>query len=92
MYQAKLNGKAGHALFVATLREDARFHDELVRGVQQWLADNTLDVHYQPIVDPRTGRVVTVEALVRIPGADGRLVDASACGRSASRRPSLTSR
>ncbi len=78
MYQAKLNGKAGHALFVPTLREDARARDELVRGVRQSLADNTLEVHYQPIVDPRTSRVTGVEALVRIPGPDGRLLDTAA--------------
>ncbi|HEX4429829.1 MAG TPA: EAL domain-containing protein [Frankiaceae bacterium] len=78
MYQAKLNGKAGHALFVPTLREDARSRDALVRNVRQSLADNTLDVHYQPIVDPRTSRVTGVEALVRIPGPDGRLLDTAA--------------
>ncbi|HEX4019483.1 MAG TPA: EAL domain-containing protein [Frankiaceae bacterium] len=78
MYQAKLNGKAGHALFVPTLREDARSRDELVRNVRQSLADNTLDVYYQPIVDPRTSRVAGVEALVRIPGPDGRLLDTAA--------------
>lgn len=78
MYQAKLNGKAGHALFVPTLREDARSRDELVRGVRQSLADNTLEVYYQPIVDPRTSRVTGVEALVRIPGPDGRLLDTAA--------------
>ncbi len=78
MYHAKLNGKAGHAVFVPTLREDARSRDELVRNVRQSLADNTLDVHYQPIVEPRTGRVTAVEALVRIPGPDGRLLDAAA--------------
>jgi diguanylate cyclase (GGDEF)-like protein/PAS domain S-box-containing protein len=78
MFQAKLNGKAGYAVFVPTLREDARSRDELVRNVRQSLADNTLDVHYQPIVEPGSGRVVAVEALVRIPGPDGRLLDTAA--------------
>jgi diguanylate cyclase (GGDEF)-like protein/PAS domain S-box-containing protein len=78
MFQAKLNGKAGYAVFVSTLREDARTRDELVRSVRQSLADNTLDVHYQPIVEPGTGRVVAVEALVRIPGPGGRLLDTAA--------------
>ena len=78
MFQAKLNGKAGYAVFVPTLREDARSRDALVRNVRQSLADNTLDVHYQPIVEPGSGRVVAVEALVRIPGPDGRLLDTAA--------------
>jgi diguanylate cyclase (GGDEF)-like protein/PAS domain S-box-containing protein len=78
MFQAKVNGKAGYAVFVPTLREDARSRDALVRNVRQSLADNTLDVHYQPIVEPGSGRVVAVEALVRIPGPDGRLLDTAA--------------
>jgi diguanylate cyclase (GGDEF)-like protein/PAS domain S-box-containing protein len=78
MYQAKLQGKAGYAVFVPELREDARSRDELVRNVRQSLADNTLDVHYQPIVEPGTGRVTGVEALVRIPGPDGRILDTAA--------------
>ena len=78
MYRAKLNGKDGHALFEPTLREDARTRDSLVRLIRQSLADNTLDVHYQPIVDPTSGRVAEVEALLRIPGADGHFLDTAA--------------
>ena len=78
MYRAKLNGKDGHALFEPTLRENARTRDSLVRLIRQSLADNTLDVHYQPIVDPASGRVAEVEALLRIPGADGRFLDTAA--------------
>ncbi len=83
MYQAKLNGRDGYALFVPALREDACSRDALVRHLRRSLADNTLSVHYQLIVDPVTGKVTEVEALLRIPGENGRLLDTAAAVRVA---------
>lgn len=37
------------------------------RRIQRCLRDRALDVHFQPIVDLRDGRVVAVEALSRFP-------------------------
>jgi len=76
MYQAKTAGKNGFAVFRAELREAALQRSLLERHLRRAVADNTIEVHYQPIVQPATGRVVAVEALLRIPDLSGRHLNA----------------
>ncbi|MDX6722058.1 MAG: hypothetical protein QOD73_462, partial [Solirubrobacteraceae bacterium] len=65
MYRVKDTGRGGHALFDDRLRDQvlgrARTEGELRRALER----DELEVHYQPIVDARSGRPVSVEALVR---------------------------
>ena len=64
MYRAKGRG-ARHAVFDASMHERAlaalRLENELRRALER----EEMRVHYQPIVELATGRVVSVEALVR---------------------------
>jgi diguanylate cyclase (GGDEF)-like protein/PAS domain S-box-containing protein len=65
MYHAKNNGRARYALF------DMAMHDKVIETMQlevelrNALENNELRVHYQPIVDIKTGQISGVEALVR---------------------------
>lgn len=64
MYAAKEGGRARHALFdpSMTTKVSERFdiESDLRRGVP-----NEMTVHYQPVVDLVSGRIVACEALVR---------------------------
>jgi diguanylate cyclase (GGDEF)-like protein len=67
--QALANAKAGGGdraqYSTATLQEAAESRQCLARDLPAALADGQLSVHYQPIVDLRTGVVRKAEALVR---------------------------
>ena len=65
LYEAKRQGRNRHVLF------DSRLHDHVVRRVEletallEAIADDQLAVHYQPIVQLGSARIVGVEALAR---------------------------
>jgi diguanylate cyclase (GGDEF)-like protein/PAS domain S-box-containing protein len=65
MYVAKTGGKARHA--VADVATVTRAHRHLVIGqeLRAALSRDELRLHYQPVVDLKTQRVVGVEALLR---------------------------
>jgi diguanylate cyclase (GGDEF)-like protein/PAS domain S-box-containing protein len=74
LYRAKGAGRNRWELYDQAMRTQARQRfsiEALLRGA---LASGDLVVHYQPIVDMRSGRVTSTEALVRIRDDDGRLV------------------
>ena len=52
-------------LFHAGLRDAWRRQSEIGKGLRRALSDGSLALHYQPIVDLRTGAVTAVEALAR---------------------------
>lgn len=65
MYEAKRRGKGQLALFDAGLLNSATRRVQLVQALQRALDDNQLEVWFQPIVNPLTGRVTSMEALLR---------------------------
>jgi diguanylate cyclase (GGDEF)-like protein/PAS domain S-box-containing protein len=75
MYLAKSQGKDGHATFDASLASDVMDRDSIERQIRVALADDTLEVYYQPMVEPGTGRVRAVEALMRVPDGAGQHLD-----------------
>ena len=50
-----------------------RDHDERLAWVTEALSHGRVEVHFQPVVDLRTGRLADVEALARIPTPRGLL-------------------
>ena len=66
MYDVKRHGANGHAFYVATQRPDAATLDDIERHIRRALADDTVEVYYQPIVNPATNKLHSVEALLRI--------------------------
>ena len=73
MYLAKSRGKARLEVFNESMQADAVTQLQRVTDLAGGIAGGDLRLHYQPIVDMRTGRVTGYEALVRWL-RDGKLV------------------
>ena len=65
MYRAKERGKATLEIYEANMQRAVETRLELKVELERAIARDELMVHYQPIVALRTGRMVSVEALVR---------------------------
>ncbi len=65
MYDAKRRGRGNYQFFTAAMTLAAGERLELERGLRRALAENRLELHYQPQVRADDGRVCGVEALVR---------------------------
>ncbi len=76
MYLAKTNGKNCHRIFNAAMRAEALGRDNNERQIRAALASESVAAYYQPIVEPDTGRVRAVEALLRVPDGAGGNLDA----------------
>jgi diguanylate cyclase (GGDEF)-like protein/PAS domain S-box-containing protein len=65
MYAAKRRGKDRFEVFEHGMQEAALARLELTNDLDRALDAGELALHYQPVVDLRDGRIVSVEALVR---------------------------
>ncbi|MFC7052042.1 putative bifunctional diguanylate cyclase/phosphodiesterase [Hansschlegelia quercus] len=65
LYRAKLDGKGLARRFDPELQRQARERQQMEIDLAQALIRNEFEVHYQPLVDPRTLEVKAAEALVR---------------------------
>lgn len=65
LYAVKSLGKGGHAWFESAMEERADQQRALRHDLSTALVRGQLEVHYQPIVDCATGRIVCCEALLR---------------------------
>ncbi len=65
LYGAKAAGKGRWQRFDPSLEEKALRHRQLDTDMRVALAAGEMELHYQPLVDMRTGRVVGFEALLR---------------------------
>ncbi|MBR0968707.1 EAL domain-containing protein [Bradyrhizobium diazoefficiens] len=65
MYGAKAGGRRTHRFFVPEMDASARSRLRLEQDLRQALADGGFDIHYQPLVDLKTGAVSGCEALLR---------------------------
>ncbi|MGZ4595274.1 MAG: putative bifunctional diguanylate cyclase/phosphodiesterase [Actinomycetes bacterium] len=74
LYRAKDAGRDQYALFDDELRARAVARLTSETMLRRAISEDLLVPHYQPIVDLADGRIVAVEALARIKGADGTLI------------------
>jgi len=74
MYVAKQRGKGRYELYEVRMHQDALRRLELKAGLERAIAEDRLEVHYQPIVELRDGIVIGFEALLRWQGPDGQFV------------------
>jgi diguanylate cyclase (GGDEF)-like protein/PAS domain S-box-containing protein len=65
MYTAKTSGKGRFAFYAPHMHEAAVTRMELKGDLEQAIANHDFELHYQPIVDLRSGDVTGLEALVR---------------------------
>jgi diguanylate cyclase (GGDEF)-like protein len=65
MYRAKERGRNRIEVFDETIRSQMLARIEMEHALRRAIARNELRVHYQPVVDAATGRLVALEALVR---------------------------
>ena len=65
MYNAKHSGKGRHATYEPEMHLRVRHRQELVSALTLAAERNEIGVHYQPIVDLASGKMVAVEALAR---------------------------
>ncbi|HLA79577.1 MAG TPA: EAL domain-containing protein [Vicinamibacteria bacterium] len=65
MYRAKEHGRDNYQLYTATMNASAVERLALENALRKAVAGRSFEVHYQPQLDFRAGRVYGVEALVR---------------------------
>ena len=74
MYGAKTRGKNRCEIFDAGLQERAVDRIAIASALRQGLRDDRFVLHFQPVVDIRTGDTVAVESLVRLDDPDRGLL------------------
>jgi diguanylate cyclase (GGDEF)-like protein/PAS domain S-box-containing protein len=74
MYLAKRDGKDAYRVFEPSMHEDVLDRLQLKGELQRAIEHHQLDLHFQPIVDLDSGRIISVEALVRWQHPDKGLI------------------
>ena len=65
MYDAKARGRARSRVFDASLATESKDRLELTNDFRNAVRENALEVHYQPVIELASGRVIGMEALSR---------------------------
>jgi diguanylate cyclase (GGDEF)-like protein len=76
MYQAKKTGRGRSVVFDSIMHDRARALLVLESDLRRAVAHGEVRPYYQPIVDVRNGRMVSMEALARWERADGTVANA----------------
>ncbi len=65
MYQAKERGRNNYQFFTASMQRQTIERQQLEQDLRQALQRNELELYYQPVIDARSSRVSSLEALLR---------------------------
>ncbi len=65
LYRAKSAGRNGYCFFDPEMSEIASARQEIESDLRRAVQNNEFELHYQPIVDSKTRKICSVEALVR---------------------------
>ena len=66
LYQAKADGRGVYRLFDPSMDEALQRKRSIGQILRDAISQGALELHYQPVVDSHTGRIVACEALVRL--------------------------
>jgi diguanylate cyclase (GGDEF)-like protein/PAS domain S-box-containing protein len=67
MYRAKASARGSYALFEPSMQAEVAARQELESELREAITHEGLTLAYQPIVDLRSGKIVSIEALARWP-------------------------
>jgi diguanylate cyclase (GGDEF)-like protein len=76
LYYAKDSGRDRYEFFRPALNEAVERRVETARRLRNGLQRSEFELHYQPQIELRTGRICVVEALLRWRQADGTVISA----------------
>ena len=65
LYRAKSAGRNGYCFFASEMSEIASARQEIENDLRRAVQNGEFELHYQPIVDSKTRRICSAEALVR---------------------------
>jgi diguanylate cyclase (GGDEF)-like protein len=65
MYKAKESGRNQHAFYKSEITSKAKEKITLLNDLTQAIEKNEFVIYYQPQIDPKNGKLIAVEALVR---------------------------
>jgi diguanylate cyclase (GGDEF)-like protein len=65
MYAAKRAGGSRHCFYAPSMDSDAQHNFDMVRDLRAAMANNELELYYQPKIDAKSGKVTAAEALLR---------------------------
>ena len=65
LYRAKSAGRNGYCFFDPQMSRVASARQEIENDLRHAIQQNNLELHYQPIIDAKTRKICSVEALVR---------------------------
>ena len=67
LHRAKLDAKGSYVMFDTDMHRDVKKFLERKSDIQKAILDGSFHVHYQPIIDIQSGKLSSMEALVRWP-------------------------
>jgi diguanylate cyclase (GGDEF)-like protein/PAS domain S-box-containing protein len=65
LYRTKSVGRGNFAFFEHSMHERLQKRHQIIMGLHEALANSKFELHYQPIVNVKTRRIVGCEALIR---------------------------
>ncbi len=74
LHRAKLNAKGSYVVFDNEMYMSAKRFIDRKSSMQRALLDGAFEVHYQPIIDVETGKLSSLEALLRWPHPEEGMV------------------
>lgn len=78
LYAAKAFGRGGFTTYVPSMANTLRKRASTILIVREAIAQHRIEVFYQPKVDLAARRIIGFEALLRMRGSDGSLIEAHA--------------
>lgn len=74
MYRAKETGRGKYQVYTAELGSRIDVSASIEARIKQGLSGDGLVLHYQPVIEVDSGRVVAAEALLRLRAVDGEFI------------------